>query len=160
MKRSNRFFFLIYTLLFAFLVTIDRVSKIIAFDRLKNGPVVLIKGVFELCYVENKGAAFSMMTGWRPFFLIITPLAVMVIVFLLIRSRLRKPSTVFETLLTFILAGTVGNYIDRAMSGYVPDFLYFSLIDFPVFNIADCYITVAVAVLLFYIIFEKEPDTK
>lgn len=64
-----------------------------------------------------------------------------------------KKYTALNYVIIFIFAGAVGNYIDRILNSYVVDFLYFSLIDFPVFNIADCYVTVAIIVFVLLILF-------
>ena len=71
-----------------------------------------------------------------------------------INKNAGKKYFVLQILLTILSSGAVGNFIDRVGQGYVVDFLYFKLIDFPVFNIADCYVTVSVAVLLFMMLFK------
>jgi len=72
---------------------------------------------------------------------------------LLFRMPRVKKYNVLNYVLLFLIAGAIGNYIDRIINHYVVDFIYFSLIDFPVFNVADCYVTVSVIILFFLVLF-------
>ena len=143
----------------AVLTLLDQVTKILAADRLADGPFVIIPGVFELRYLENRGAAFGMLQNQRVFFLVLT------IVFLLFISRIYlKISTdrkylPLRILSIVVTAGAIGNFIDRLILVYVRDFLYFSLIDFPIFNVADIYVTVsAFAFFVLILAYYKDSD--
>ena len=115
-------------------------------DTLASGKSIpLIKGVLEFSYVENHGAAFGILQNALPFFVVITLAAMAVIIYILTR-------------LCFIAAGAVGNFIDRLLFSYVRDFIYFRLIDFPVFNVADIYITCATAILMLLALFYYKED--
>lgn len=136
------------------LTAIDQWTKRLAVLHLKGqAPFVLWEGVFELDYLENRGAAFGIFQGQKAAFLICTVLILGLVA--LYYCRLPKGRRFAPTRLVGILlaAGAVGNMIDRAVNSYVVDFLYFKLIDFPVFNVADCYVTVGAALLALLILF-------
>jgi lipoprotein signal peptidase len=119
----------------------------------------LIKDIFELAYVENRGAAFGMMQNKQVFFILTTVLVVGLILWIFHTMPMEKKFIPARITLVFIIAGAVGNFIDRVMQGFVVDFLYFKLINFPVFNVADIYVTCAVFVLAYLLlIFYKEED--
>lgn len=142
------------------LIWLDQWSKWQAIAHLKGQhPIVLIPGVFELNYTENRGAAFGMLQNQRWFFLIITAIVVIGVVYLLCRMPLERRYWPLRATLTIFIAGAIGNLIDRVYQGYVVDFFYFKLIDFPVFNVADCYVTITVFVFILLFIFKyKEED--
>ncbi|MCR5602987.1 MAG: signal peptidase II [Lachnospiraceae bacterium] len=151
-------------LMIAILVFIDQLTKKWAVNTLKDSdPVILIKGVLQLYYLPsgNTGAAFGILSGHRVLFLFIAAAVVAVILFLLIRLPMDSRFTVLRILLIFIAAGGIGNMIDRFVLTYVIDFIYFYLINFPIFNVADCYVTVATIALALLILFRyKEEDMK
>jgi signal peptidase II len=107
--------------------------------------------------VRNTGAAFSFMGTHAGVFRIImgviTPVFMGILIYLMIKIPKNAKNAPLYVILLFVLSGAVGNYIDRMVHGYVVDFIYFSLIDFPVFNVADIYITVAFFVLILLILF-------
>ena len=172
MKKNKVILYIIYLITTIGLIALDQFSKILAINHLKNKePIVIFKNVFELLYVENKGAAYGMMAGKISLFLIITFILVPLIIYGVFKiSNIieyfgdKVNNTAFKILqidLIVIIAGAIGNFIDRVTKGYVVDYFYFKLIDFPVFNVADCYITVAVIVMLimcFFVLKEKELD--
>ena len=141
-------------------VLLDQYTKYLAVTNLKDKPAfVLWDKVFELTYLENRGAAFGLLQNRQLFFICI---AVVIFVFILYcYIRIPKPGKYLPLRLCgiFIVAGAAGNLIDRIRFGYVVDFFYFRLIDFPVFNVADIYVTVSFAVLLLLVFFQyKEED--
>ncbi len=142
------------------LVLADQFTKWLADMYLKDQPAIpVIKGVFELAYVENKGAAFGMLQDQRVFFLVLTAAALIALVYLYSRIPAERKCYPLSITVIFLIAGAVGNMIDRAFHGYVIDFLYFKLIDFPVFNVADIYVTVSCFVLILLLLFfYKEED--
>ena len=116
-------------------------------------------GVLELLYIQNTGAAFSLLENAQWLFILIAVLAVILITLFLIRIPGKRRFLPLQILLTLISAGAVGNLIDRIRLGYVRDFIYFSLIDFPVFNVADIYVTVSTVLLVLFVLFYyKEED--
>lgn len=154
------------------LTIVDQITKLLAVDKLKDSDSYVIwDGVFELSYVENRGAAFGMQEGKIAMFILITSILVPVLLFGIYKidkiiklkgDSINKKGFFFLQLdLALLIAGAIGNLIDRIANGYVIDFLYFKLIDFPVFNIADCYVTISTIALIligFFILSEKELD--
>ncbi len=137
-----------------FLVALDQITKLAAQIQLKGtGSFPIINGVFELCYLENRGSAFGILQGKRAFFLIITALVLLVVPYVYARIPHTKKFRYLRLIAIFFLSGAVGNAIDRLFHGYVIDFFYFSLIDFPVFNVADIYVTTGTAALIFLLTF-------
>lgn len=140
-------------------VALDQYTKHLAITHLKGNPISLIEGVFELRYLENRGAAFGFFQNQQMFFLIIGSITLLVITYLYVRMPQTKRFRLLRICMVSITAGAIGNMIDRARYQYVVDFLYFELIDFPIFNVADIFATVAtfglVILLLFYY---KEDD--
>lgn len=136
------------------LVIIDQLSKIGASATLSNGRDVLLwENVFHLSYLENRGAAFGMMQGKQWFLIIMTILVLVGIVIYFKKIPDTSSGKWMKFSFTLIIAGAIGNLIDRIFLNYVRDFLYFSLIDFPVFNFADTFVVIGVSVLLLVIIF-------
>ena len=142
------------------LTAFDQFTKLLALRQLKgNEPFVLWKGVFELHYLENRGAAFGILQNQRIFFVCITIIMVIVIGAGFWRTPKDKKFLPMKITLVFLLSGAIGNFIDRMLRGFVVDFFYFSLIDFPIFNVADIYVTVSFVVLAVLILFVyKEED--
>lgn len=132
----------------AALIAVDQITKWWAATTLSDGTVIpIIRDVFVLQYTENRGVGFSLLQNQRWLFIPITLLITTVIIIMLFRSPLRRVP-IFSCISTLLLAGAIGNLIDRIFLGYVIDFLYFELIDFPIFNFADCCVVVG-AILLF-----------
>lgn len=144
------------------LTILDQWSKVAAAGALKgNKPLILIDGILEFSYLENTGTAWGLFGGGRVFFLVLTILIFAVILYVVF--RLPKDRKYIPLLITSVLlgAGAVGNFIDRLFLGYVRDFVYLKWINFPVFNIADAYVTVGIvlfAVLFLFIYQEKDLD--
>lgn len=156
------FYYLAGIISFLALLFIDQITKMRAVATLKNQePIVLIDGVFELHYLENFGAAFGILQGQRTFFVIMTILILVVVFYIYARMPMTKRFNALRVLLVLIAAGALGNFIDRTKQGYVVDFFYFSLIDFPIFNVADIYVTTAaIALVVFIIFYYKDEDLK
>lgn len=136
------------------LVVLDQASKIYLTLVNKTSPIDLevIRGFFRITYTCNDGAAFSILKGKRVFFIIMTIVVVCLIVYYLLKN---KVYWVEKYSLLLIISGAVGNLIDRIMYGYVIDFLDFIIFgyDFPVFNIADSFITIGAIGLIISILF-------
>lgn len=142
------------------LIVIDQITKYLAVTNLKGTDGVdIIKGVFKLFYLENIGAAFGTFKGMQTVLIIFTTLLTIAIVYIWIILPEGKRYNLLRVLAVFIVAGAIGNLIDRITHSYVIDFLYFELIDFPIFNVADCYITCGEIVLFIALLFYyKEED--
>ncbi|MEE0954679.1 MAG: signal peptidase II [Eubacterium sp.] len=149
-------------IIIAILVAFDQFTKHLAVSRLMvRGPVVLIRGVLELRYLENIGAAFSMLLGKRTFLLTLTVVFLIAAFWFFIHIPDEKHFRPLSYTIIVLIAGALGNMIDRIANGYVVDFIYFSLIDFPIFNVADIYVTLSVIALIIEILFfYKEEDLR
>lgn len=151
-KRGN--YNLIGALAAAVLVALDQWTKYLAVLHLKGkNPIAVWEGVFELHYLENQGAAFGILQGQKSIFLICTAVVMALLIFYYNRLPAGKRFFGLRLVGVLLTAGAVGNLIDRMRFSYVVDFLYFKLIDFPVFNVADCYVTVGAALLAVLILF-------
>ncbi len=141
-------------------VCLDQFTKYLAVLHLKGqAPLVLIDGVFQLEYLENRGAAFGLFQGQRLFFFLSAGVILAIVVWFYLRVPMERRYLTLRILAVLIVAGAIGNFIDRLRLGYVVDFFYFCLIDFPIFNVADIYVTVSTFVLLFVMFFYyKEED--
>ena len=142
----------------ALLVLIDQLTKYAAATRLADAPKVIIPGVFELTYVRNYGAAFGILQNARSFFIAVTLIMIAIIVIVLRKVPDRKRYHALTIALFVLMAGATGNLIDRMMHTYVVDFLYFSLIDFPVFNAADIFVVCSVIFLIILMLFVYKKD--
>ena len=121
------------------LLSVDQFTKYLAQTHLKGqADIVWIPGVFELQYLENRGAAFGLLQNRQYFFVILCALFLCAAAIFLAKA---------------LAAGAAGNGIDRVLNGYVTDFFYFSLIDFPIFNMADIYVTVGGFFMFLYVCF-------
>lgn len=137
------------------LVALDQLVKYWAFTTLSViGTIPILDSVFHLTYVENHGAAFSILQNQRWLFLIITPIIMAVIVFVLYKKLIYSKTGRIG--LYFILAGALGNLIDRIWHGFVVDLFDFRLIHFPVFNVADIYVVCGVALFFYYYLIQHE----
>ncbi|MEY8352151.1 signal peptidase II [Lachnospiraceae bacterium 54-53] len=141
-------------------IALDQWTKLLAVRHLMNQPAYSIwDGVFELLYSENRGAAFGMLQGKQAFFLLVALLVLSGAVYAVYRMPADRKYLPLHFIAMFLSAGAVGNMIDRFTRGYVVDFLYFKLIDFPIFNVADCYVTVSMGIfMLLFLFYYKEED--
>lgn len=147
--------YIIYLILCAAFVVADILTKYAVTCNMSVGETVpLISGIFHLTYVRNTGAAFSILSGQR-IFLILLP--ALVVLFLIIYIIAKKPENKLLLLsFSMIISGGIGNLIDRISLGYVIDFLDFRLINFPVFNVADIWVTCGAALFIILLLFSKE----
>lgn len=147
---------------FVLLVLLDQLTKKCAVLLLKGQePVVILKNVFQLYYLENHGAAFGLFQGRSVVFICITIAILALIVYCYVRIPFQRKYRILRVLMVMIASGAVGNFIDRIVQQYVVDFFYFSLINFPVFNVADIYVTCATVLLIVTVLFryrEKDID--
>ncbi len=160
MKRYVRILFYLIDLIFmGLLFYADQYTKNLAVGRLKDARAYeMFPGVFELRYLENRGAAFGMLQNQRLFFIIVGVVFMLVILIALIRLPATRKYRPLRFALCLVAAGALGNLYDRIMLNYVIDFLYFVYINFPIFNVADCYVTVGTALLVILILFIYKED--
>lgn len=155
MKKHIQIFSLIIILILA-----DQLTKLWALAELRGSEgISVITGIFELQYLENRGAAFGILQNHQVLFLLITVLAAVLLIYIYARIPDDKKYIPLRICYVLLMAGAFGNMIDRAFRGYVVDFFYFKLIDFPIFNVADIYVTVTMVLLMGLILFYyKEED--
>ena len=156
---------MVYSLLIAAaVIALDQLTKYLVVQNIAAGGFVrCIDGVFHLTYIENRGAAFGMLSEHRWVFMAVSAVAIAAILVYMWRE---KPKSMWlKTALGMIVGGGVGNMIDRTLSGAVVDFIEVDFVDFAVFNVADSFVTVACGILIVYLIAEavrenkKEPET-
>lgn len=144
-------------------VIADQITKYQAVAHLKGKEsFVLIKGVLEFSYLENAGAAFGSFQGMRIPLILVTLVIIGVLIWKLYRLPQNRRYVPIRLVGIFLISGAVGNLIDRVKNRYVVDFIYFVPIDFPKFNVADCYVTLSVIALILLLLFyykEDERDT-
>jgi signal peptidase II len=169
MNKIKRFFLFFFVSLF--LIIFDQWTKHLAVAFLKGGAeITLLPRVLYLLYVENPGAAFGILRGQQFFFLLITIVVLLGILYTVWKIpssfhsgqvEMEKSRSYFPLFwaLCFVFSGAIGNCIDRQLRAYVVDFIYFRPIDFPVFNVADIYVSVsAFLLLLLFMFYYKETD--
>ena len=144
---------LFYGLFVALILVVDQITKFFVVDRIPlSSQVKAIPGLFHFTYVQNTGAAFSSFEGMRWMFVGIFVLLTAALLF----EYFKKPMgfTEFERFcLAAVYGGALGNVIDRIRLGYVVDMVCLDFMDFPVFNVADCFITCGSLLLLVHLVF-------
>ena len=141
------------------LTLLDQLTKLWAIKYLKDADGIdIIKDVLRLQYLENHGAAFSLFQNKISVFIPVTIVFILVFIFLIGRTYYSEKYLPLRIVLIFIIAGALGNLIDRIAYKYVVDFIYFSLIDFPIFNVADIYVTCSCAALIILMFFVYKED--
>ena len=141
-------------------VLFDQWTKLLVLTHLKgHDSYIVIKNVFELEYLENRGAAFGMLQGKQFFFIFCVALIAFFSIYFYRTVPMTKHFLPLRICAVLIVGGAFGNCIDRIRLNYVVDFFYFKLIDFPIFNVADIYVTVAAFLLVILIlVYYKEED--
>lgn len=142
-----------------FLILLDQVTKYLAIVHLKgNDAVPIWKGIFELQYLENQGAAFGILQGKKVFLILFTAILLMLLLYLFFTFPAGKRYYWAHIICVLYISGALGNFIDRVRYNYVVDFFYFKLINFPIFNIADIYVVAASIMMLVGMFYYKEKD--
>ena len=132
-----------FAIIFIF-CSVDQFSKIyinLNLNKLLNKDLI----IFTIDYVRNYGAAFNVFSGNRLFLSLVSLISTIILFYFIF---IRDNQLIDKYGLSFILAGSIGNGIDRILNGYVVDFIKIKFIDFPVFNIADVVINIGVVILL------------
>ena len=144
---------LIYWLLFAVLVIGDQGLK--AYVSSNIAPMSVhdfIPGILSITHITNTGAAWSMLEGKMLFFYLVTIVAAVVLIYLFVKAD--KKDYLYRFSLIFLLAGTIGNAIDRFTRHFVVDMFNLDFINFPIFNLADTYITIGVILIIVSLIIQ------
>jgi len=136
-----------------FILSLDQLTKLLVIKNLTlYQSVPVLKNIFHITFVSNRGAAFGMLKNQVPVFIFAAFFAI-VLIYVNIRKTQIKKISIYNLSLALILAGAIGNLIDRLRFGYVVDFLDFRV--WPVFNIADSAITIGAVLLGHTILFTK-----
>ncbi len=144
----------VYFLISALLVGLDQWSKYLTVQNISLGETKeFIPGFLSLTHLRNTGAAWSLLEGKMIFFYVITVIVSVVIIYLLIKNY--KKSIWYSVGLSFVLAGAIGNFIDRVRLGYVVDMLQTDFMNFPIFNVADSTLVVGVICIFIYLILDE-----
>ena len=158
-KTTHYLSYLLATLSMIFAIFLDQYTKLLAVENLKNqAPIDIIENVFQLHYLENRGAAFGILQNQKIFFVIIGIIILIVALFFYLKMPQERHFIPLRICLLLIASGAIGNMIDRIRLNYVIDFFYFELIDFPIFNVADIYVTLSAGLLIVLILFYYKED--
>lgn len=151
---------MIYCLIITVLVTaLDQLTKYLSVAYLSGTDTVpVINGVINLTYVENRGAAFGMLSEHRWVFMSLSIVILAAVMLYLIMAR--PKSLIVKTCIAFILGGGIGNMIDRIWRGFVVDFIDVKFIDFYIFNIADSFVCVGCIALIIYLIADEIKNSR
>ncbi len=136
---------------------LDRISKVYAINNFINHPYD--GTLLNFTYLENRGAAFGILQDSRLFFIILTIIIVGYLLYYFIKNY-KTNKRLLNISLAFIITGALGNFYDRLFNGYVVDFIDFAFFEFPVFNIADIFVTVGSILMIIYFLVFEESDMK
>lgn len=134
-------------------VIIDQITKYIARTSIKVKSISIINNVLEFQYLENRGAVWGSFQGQITAFVILTILLSALLLWAYFKIPDSRRLSPISYLICFIIAGAIGNFIDRVTFGFVIDFIYFKIINFPIFNVADIYVTCSTILLAILVLF-------
>ena len=145
--------YLLMTLAAAIIVAADQITKYLVVANIDlGGYVKAIDGLFHFTYIQNDGAAFSMLKGQQWLFAVLFVVLTVAVIWEFYKKKMGF--TAFEKwCIVAIWAGGLGNMIDRVRLGYVVDMVNLEFMNFPVFNVADCFITCGCIALMVSLVF-------
>lgn len=144
----------------AVLFAADQLVKLWAIKSLAPvGSMEIISGLLSFTYVENRGAAFGIFQGQRTFIIVLVLAILGVIGWLLFTNRIKAP--IERVCTTMIIAGGLGNLVDRIRLGFVVDYIDINqLFSYPMFNLADCFVVIGCCLLVVSVMFEEKRNKK
>ncbi|MEK6190365.1 MAG: signal peptidase II [Carnobacterium alterfunditum] len=149
----------VYYILAAIIVAADQFTKLLIVQNIDLYEIVeVIPNVLSWMYIQNTGAAWSILEGQMWFFYLVTIVVVSVVIYYL--QKYGKQSRLFSTALALILAGSLGNFIDRIRFEYVIDMVRLEFIDFPIFNIADMSLSIGVFLMIIFVFIDERNEKK
>lgn len=140
-----------YALMVIVLLIADQLTKVWAGKAL-GAAMDVIPGVLAFAYAENRGAALGIMQDMQPVFIVLS-IAFAIAGSIYLTARQKSLPWLAQVGGWLTVAGAIGNMLDRALRGYVVDFIYVYAINFPIFNIADICLTVGAAIVIIYVVF-------
>lgn len=141
-------------ILFVVLIAIDQVSKYLIKTNMQQGVSKhIIPGLINFRYHKNDGAIWGILSGQISFLIVLTIILVALLTYFYLKIPMDRHYNILKIIWVFIMAGAIGNFIDRITLRYVVDFLEFDFIDFPIFNVADSYLTVSCILLFVLVLF-------
>lgn len=147
-----------YLILTTILVVVDQLTKYLTVQTIDLHEVIeIIPNVLSFTYIQNSGAAWSILEGKMWFFYIVTIIVIAFLLYYLYTEA--KTDKILGIILSIVLAGTIGNFIDRLVFQYVIDMIKLDFINFPIFNVADILLTVGVGVLIIFTFYEERNTT-
>ena len=147
---------MIYFIGIAIMIALDQVTKLWAVNTLVGkGAMPFISGILGFRYTENTGAAFSILREKQLFLILLTSVIIIALIGFFIKSLRTDVHVVVRVAYMFLIAGAIGNLIDRVRLNFVIDFLEFRFIQFPIFNVADMCVVVGVSLLAIGTLFLK-----
>ncbi|WP_408071137.1 signal peptidase II [Butyrivibrio sp. JL13D10] len=160
LTNKKKIFLAIDLITIVLLVLLDQFTKHLAVKHLMDkDSIVLIPKVLELTFLRNRGAAFGILQDQKVFFVMIAIMILLVIGYVLFQLPLEKKYNYLQIILVMIASGAAGNMIDRVVNDYVVDFISFVIINFPIFNVADIYVTVSTFLfIILFLFYYKEKD--
>ena len=142
------------------LIALDQWTKYMVLLHVKPiDSIPLIPGILCFTYHENRGAVWGIMQGQIPVLIVTTVIILTVVLWIYSRIPDTKKYRWLHFIAVLVIAGAIGNFIDRLFRHYVVDFIYFELIDFPIFNVADMYVVIAAFLLIFVSVFIYKEDS-
>lgn len=149
----------VYLIISAVIVGLDQWTKYLTVENIQLGETKeFISGFLSFTYIRNTGGAWSILEGKMMFFYVMTVVVVAVLLYMLVKNI--KNSKWFTIGLSLILAGALGNFIDRLRLGYVVDMFKTEFINFPIFNVADMALVIGVACVFIYLILDERKEKK
>ena len=147
----------------AMVAGIDQISKALALAFLKPvGSMTVLPGVFDLTFVENRGAAFGMLQGQRWLFLALTVVVTVAVIYYVKKTKLDwRQNRLLSLSLVLLMGGAWGNAIDRLFRGYVVDYFEITLFEYQVFNVADIGVVAgAIGIAIALLFFQKNGEER
>lgn len=143
-----------YEVIVAILIGLDQIIKYVVLNYLQvQGSIPIINNIFNLTYVENRGAAFGMLQNNQTIFIVVAAISSCYGLYYL---HTKKVNNIGKIGILLVISGAIGNLIDRVRLGFVVDYLDFHIIWNYVFNLADCFVVVGTILLCIYIITSEE----
>lgn len=143
------------------LIIFDQWTKFMVLTHIKPvSSIPLIQDVLSFTYHENRGAVWGIMQGQIPILIVTTVLILAAVFYIFYKIPNTKKYIWLRIVSILLVSGAIGNFIDRVFRQYVVDFIYFELINFPIFNVADIYVCVAAGLLILVslVVYKEDSD--